>query len=168
MNEKVAIVLTWDGFQDQEVIYPFYRFQEEGYTVSVRGPDQPYVTGISGTRFSCDGPPESVPDLLILPGGVKAIEKIRQDTRVIQYIRLCMARGIPIASICHGSQLLISAKVIRGMNISGYYSIQDDIENAGAIYSRDPIVCGNISSAAHYKDMPVWIKNTLHMIISRS
>ena len=70
-----------------------------------------------------------------------------------------------IASICHGSQLLISANIIKGKKISGYYSIKDDINNAGAIYTdNSSVVDGNFVTTAHYKDLGPWMKATLELV----
>ena len=64
-----------------------------------------------------------------------------------------------IACICSGAQLLISAKVVKNKKISGYYSMKDDIENAGAIYTDLPaVIDGKIVTAAHYKDLGPWMK----------
>ena len=67
-----------------------------------------------------------------------------------------------IACICSGAQLLISAKVVKGRKIAGYYSMKDDLINAGAIYTDLPaVVDQNIITTAHYKDMGPWMKEAL-------
>ena len=59
-------------------------------------------------------------------------------------------------------QLLISAKIVKGKKIAGYYSLEDDIVNAGAIYTDLPsVVDGKIITTAHYKDMGSWMASTL-------
>ena len=73
--------------------------------------------------------------------------------------------GNVIASICHAAQLLISANIVNGKNISGYYSIKDDINNAGATYTDEPaVVDSNIVTTAHYKDLGPWMKATLNLV----
>ena len=70
-----------------------------------------------------------------------------------------------IACICSGAQLLISAKVVKGRKIAGYYSMEDDLINAGAIYTDEPsVVDGNIVTTAHYKDLGPWMKATLKLV----
>ena len=165
---KKALILTGNLAQDHEFIYPFYRVQEEGYTVdvAVRGGEQ--VNGIIGSKIV---PTKDIPELevndyalLVLPGGAKAMEYMRQDQDIIQFISEFNSSGKTIASICHAAQLLISAKVVKGKKISGYYSIKDDINNAGAIYTDEPaVVDGNIVSTAHYKDLGPWMKKTLEV-----
>ncbi len=165
---KKALILTGNLAQDHEFIYPFYRVQEEGYKVdvAVRGGEQ--VNGIIGSKIV---PTKDIPELevndytlLVLPGGAKAMEYMRQDQDIIQFISEFNSSGKTIASICHAAQLLISAKVVKGKKISGYYSIKDDINNAGASYTDEPaVVDGNIVSTAHYKDLGPWMKKTLEV-----
>jgi len=165
---KKALILTGNLVQDHEFIYPYYRVQEEGYgvDVAVRGGEQ--VNGIIGTKVI---PTKDIPDLkveeydlLVLPGGAKAMEYMRQDNEILKFISDFNASGKVIASICHAAQLLISAKIVAGKKISGYYSIKDDINNAGAIYTDEPaVVDGNIVTTAHYKDLGPWMKTALNI-----
>ena len=70
-----------------------------------------------------------------------------------------------IACICSGAQLLISAKVVKGRKIAGYYSMEDDLVNAGAIYTDLPaVVDKNIVTTAHYKDMGPWMKAAIEKL----
>jgi hypothetical protein len=74
-------------------------------------------------------------------------------------------RGKVIACICHGAQLLISAKIVKGRDISGYYSIKDDIENAGARYvDAAAVVSDNIVTSPHYKHMGPWMKRAIDLV----
>jgi protease I len=58
--------------------------------------------------------------------------------------------------------MLISARIVKGETIAGYYSLQDDIENAGAKYSKDPVVVsGSIISSPHYDFMGEWMETTI-------
>ena len=101
-------------------------------------------------------------DLLVLPGGVKALEKTRQNKQFIKFISDFHKAGKVIACICSGVQLLISAKVVKGKKIAGYYHLEDDITNAGAIYTDLPaVVDSKIITTAHYKDMGPWMRATL-------
>ena len=100
-------------------------------------------------------------DILVLPGGVKAMEKVRQNLKIIDFITKFNNQNKIIACICSGAQLLISAKVVKGRKIAGYYSMKDDLINAGAIYTDLPAVVKddkNIITTAHYKDMGPWMK----------
>ena len=165
---KKALILTGNFVQDHEFIYPYYRVQEDGYEVDVAVRDKKQVNGIIGAKII---PTKDIPelkvedyDLLILPGGAKAMEYMRQDIDIIKFISDFNSSGKTIASICHAAQLLISSKIVKGRKISGYYSIKDDINNAGAVYTDEPaVVDGNIVTTAHYKDLGIWMKTALDL-----
>ena len=104
-------------------------------------------------------------DMLVIPGGVKALEYLRQEEEVLSFINEWDKKGKVIACICHGAQLLISAKVVKDREISGYYSIKDDINNAGAVYVDAPaVVSKNIVTSPHYKHMGPWMKKAIDMV----
>ena len=101
-------------------------------------------------------------DLLILPGGAKAMEYMRQDTGLLAYISRFHQYGGVIGAICHGAQLLISAHLVKGRRISGYYSIKDDINNAGGTYVDAPFVIDDrIITSPHYKHLGPWMKEVI-------
>ena len=103
--------------------------------------------------------------VLVLPGGVKAMEKVRQNKLIIDFISKFNQEKKIIACICSGAQLLISAKVVKGRKIAGYYSMKDDLINAGAIYTDMPaVVDKNIITTAHYKDMGPWMREVINKI----
>jgi len=166
-----AVIITGENVQDHEFIYPYYRLKEAGFEIFVALLDGK-TKGYYGTNIPCDDECKIIeywemlnldPDLIIIPGGAKAMEKLRQEKDVLKAIRQFDIDKKPIGVICHGAQLLISALKER-MNkryIAGYYSIKDDIENSGAIYSEFVVVDKNIISAAHYKDIGKWMKKIL-------
>ena len=170
---KKAIMISGNLAQDHEFIYPFYRLLEEGFTVDVCMNEGKKVKGILGT----DLPPnkdhevkkiEDIRtedyDLLIIPGGVKAMEKVRQNMEMIKFITNFHNQKKIIGCICSGAQMLISAKVVKGKKISGYYSMKDDIINAGAEYTDLPaVIDSGIVTTAHYKDMGPWMKAILEV-----
>ena len=170
---KKALILTGNFVQDHEFIYPYYRVQEDGYEVDVAVRDKKQVNGIIGAKII---PTKDIPelkvedyDLLILPGGAKAMEYMRQDVEILRFISDFNSSGKTIASICHAAQLLISSKIVKGRKISGYYSIKDDINNAGAVYTDEPaVVDGNIVTTAHYKDLGIWMKTALDLALKGS
>jgi len=171
-----ALIITWENFQDQEVVYPFYRLKEETDDVEIMANVTGKFFGIMGVNMTShkllielDNAERyqkylNETDILVLPGGVKSLEKLRQEKNVIRFIADFAATGKVIASTCHGAQLMISAKIVKGKKISGYYSLEDDINNAGAIYSREPVVVdGNIVSSPHYDHMGIWMKTAIDM-----
>lgn len=163
---KRAVIVTGKLVQDHEYVYPYYRVQEDGYEldVAVRGKQE--TTGFLGVKVT---PTKDIPEvkvsdyqLLILPGGAKAMEYLRQDQGILDLIKAFNDSGTVIGGICHAAQLLISAKVVKGRKVSGYYSIKDDINNAGAIYVDAPfVVDGNLVTSPHYKHLGPWMKEVL-------
>lgn len=166
-----SVIISGDQAQDHEFIYPFYRLLEAGSNVDVCIIGGKAVKGILGTQLppNKNHPVKDISqisvndyDLLILPGGVKAMEKIRQDIRLIDFIRDFHLANKVIGCICSGAQLLISARIVKNKKIAGYYSMKDDLINAGAIYTDLPAVeDSKIVTTAHYKDMGPWMKKTL-------
>ena len=165
---KKALIITGKLVQDHEFIYPYYRLQEEGFSVTVATDDGKETVGQLGTKIPVHAALSTVNpeeyDLLVLPGGAKSLEYIRQNPLVLEILRAWDSRGKVIACICHGSQLLISAKIVKGRKISGYYSIKDDIENAGAIYVDAPAVTDkNIITSPHYKHLGPWMREVFRV-----
>lgn len=166
-----AVIISGALAQDHEFIYPYYRVLEAGFSLDVCIIGGQPVKGILGTTL----PPnknhkvkdinEIKPndyDLLILPGGVKSMEKIRQEKKLINFISEFHKLDRVIACICSAAQLLISAKIVKNKKIAGYYSMEDDLVNAGAIYTDEPsVIDSKIVTTAHYKDMGPWMKSVL-------
>jgi protease I len=167
-------MITWEKFQDHEVIYPFYRLEEEGFQVDIMSNVVGRIYGILGTNMDSTlltkdlNEPQIFEkylndyDFLVIPGGVKSLEKLRQETQVLEFVNKWNEAGKVIASTCHGAQLLISSRIVEGRKVSGYYSIKDDINNAGALYVDAPaVVDGNLISSPHYKWMGEWMKTAI-------
>ncbi len=169
-----GLIISGNLAQDHEFIYPYYRLLEENIEVDVCMLEGKPVKGFLGTTL----PPNKEQkvkkidnlnpldyDILVLPGGVKAMEKVRQEIKIIDFINKFNSLEKVIACICSGAQLLISAKVVKGRKIAGYYSMKDDLINAGAEYTDLPAVIDkNIVTTAHYKDMGPWMAATINLL----
>ena len=172
---KSALIISGTLVQDHEFIYPYYRLFEAGFKIDVCLLGGKPVQGILGTQIPPNKDQEVISEndvnidkynLLIIPGGAKAMEYLRQSNEVLNIIKKFDHKKKIIGSICHGAQLLISANVIKGKKISGYYSIKDDIINAGAIYVDAPAVeDNNIISSPHYKFLGDWMKAIISKFI---
>ncbi len=166
-----GLIISGSLAQDHEFIYPYYRLLEENILVDVCMHEGTFVKGFLGTTLppNKDQKIKTVDQLnvndyqvLVLPGGVKAMEKVRQNKDIINFITEFNNQKKIIACICSGAQLLISAKVVKGRKIAGYYSMKDDLINAGAIYTDLPsVIDDNIITTAHYKDMGPWMKEVI-------
>ena len=172
---KKGIIISGNLAQDHEFIYPYYRLLEENVKLDVCLLEGRPVVGILGTAL----PPNKEQvvkkiedikvadyDVLVIPGGVKAMEKVRQNKDIIKFISDFDKEKKIIACICSGAQLLISAKVVKGRKIAGYYSMKDDLINAGANYTDLPaVIDDNIITTAHYKDMGPWMKEVIKKLV---
>ena len=169
-----AIIISGNLAQDHEFIYPYYRLLEADFDVDVCLLEGKPVKGILGTTLppNKDQPIKTIDQvkvddykILVLPGGVKAMEKVRQEKKIVKFITKFNEQKKIIACICSGAQLLISAKVVKGRKIAGYYSMEDDLVNAGAIYTDKPaVVDDNIITTAHYKDMGPWMREVFNKL----
>lgn len=165
-NFKKAVIITGPRFQDHEYIYPYYRLQEAGFKLDIATKNKETVLGDFGTPAVATMDTADLKnadfDLIVLPGGAKALEKVRQEKVVIDFLKEMHNKKRIIAGVCHGPQLMISAGILKGKRATAYYSIADDIRNAGAEYVDAPVVVdGNLVTSPHYKYMPEFMKETL-------
>lgn len=151
-----VVIITAQGFQDEEVIYPYYRLKEEGYDVDLATKNAETVKGKFGTpaRVNADALTLNADDYdaVILPGGFEAPDRVRLIPEVLKFVREMNEKGKLIAAICHGPWIMISADIVRGRSITSYWSIEADVRNAGANYKhKEPVVIdGNIITSPHY------------------
>jgi protease I len=100
-------------------------------------------------------------DGLLLAGG-GAPEKLRAYPKVVSFIQDIHLQKKPIASICHGAQILISAGIVKGKTMTCVPSIGIDLANAGAVYVDRPVVVDHgIVSSRTPADMEVFCKATV-------
>ena len=171
---KKALLMTCEGYKDYEAIYPYYRLLEEGFEVSVISNTLDKVKGILGGSIPshCLLSELSVEDnfntflaeydVLIIPGGVVSLEKLRLEKAAIRFVMEWNKKGKVIGSICSGAQMLITARILEGRKVSAYYSMEQDVWNAGAIFVDAPVVVdGNLVSSPHYKWVGQWMKEVI-------
>jgi protease I len=154
-----AVIITDQGVQDEEYIYPYYRLQEAGIqTISATKNGKPccgkYGIPVNVVASTMDLSVEEY-DIVIIPGGWEAPERVRQDEYVMTFLRSMNSMGKIIGAICHGPAVLISAGIVKGKTMTCYKGMKDDLMNAGAIYVDSSVVVhGNIVTAPHYRNCP--------------
>lgn len=160
---KRAVIITAQGFQDEELIYPYYRLQEAGFAVdiAVKGGEQ--VRGKYGvparTTMDTADLAEGDFDLVVLPGGHEAPDRVRQVPEVLRFVEAMDRAGKVVALICHGPWIAISAGIVRGRKVTCYQGMADDLKNAGAEYIDAPLVeDDNLISAPHYRNNGEWMQ----------
>lgn len=156
-GKRVAMVLA-RNFEDVEATDPKQYLEKRGATVTVIGLDNNPIEGKKGAVLNPDTTFEQTSvgeyDALVIPGGGSP-EQLRINDAAVAFTREFVASGKPVASICHGPQLLISAEAIRGKTVTSVATIRDDVRNAGANYVDEPIVTdGNLITSRVPKDLP--------------
>ena len=158
-KKRVALVLA-KNFEDSEAIDPKAYLEALGAEVTVIGIETGRIDGKKGGSLEAevtfaDVSPEEF-DLLVIPGG-GAPENLRIHDPAVAFTRAFVESGKPVGSICHGPQLLISAKVLDGRRLTGVNKIRDDIINAGGHYVDEPLVeDGNLITSRVPADLPVF------------
>lgn len=156
---KVAMVLA-TNFEDSEAIEPKNHLEALGAEVTTIGVARGAVQGKKGAsldveRTFADVSPGEF-DMLVIPGG-GAPENLRIVDAAVDFTRQFVESGKPVASICHGPQLLISARVVQGRTLTSVNKIRDDLANAGANYVDEALVVdGNLISSRVPGDLPVF------------
>jgi protease I len=141
-GKNVAMILA-PQFEDSEAVDPKNYLEEHGATVTVIGLNNDEIEGKKGAKLKPDATVDSVSvdqfDALVIPGGGSP-ENLRINDQAVAFTRQFAESGKPVASICHGPQLLISADVVRGKTITCVAKIRDDVKNAGANYVDEALV----------------------------
>ncbi len=163
-----SVIITAQGFQDEEYIYPFYRLAEAGFHVDVATKDDAPAKGKYGLTAKPSITMNQLDaarfDLVVLPGGHEAPDRVRQIPEVLSFVRAMNDSKKIISSICHGPWIMISARIVRGRKLTAYAAIRDDLENAGAIYVDAPVVVdGNFVTSPHYNNNGDWMRATLNL-----
>ena len=155
---RVAMLVE-DLFEDSELSETADRLRAGGVAVTLVAPfaDREY-TGKKGTVVRSDlaaGAAKAADfDAVIVPGGY-APGKMRVRPAMVDLVRDAVAAGKPVAAICHGPQMLISADVLRGRTLTCAPSIAVDVTNAGGLYVDRPVVeDANVITSRKPEDIP--------------
>jgi protease I len=141
---KIACVLGVD-FEDSEFRIPYDRLKEEGYQVDVIGLKAgEELKGCKGkekvkAEKSVDQVRADDYDALLIPGGYSP-DHLRADKRMVDFVREFERAGKLIAAVCHGPQLLITARLVKGRTLTAWATIQDDLDQIGASVKDQPVV----------------------------
>ncbi|RMA97650.1 type 1 glutamine amidotransferase domain-containing protein [Hydrogenothermus marinus] len=159
--KRIALLLE-NFVEEVEFIYPLYRFKEEKFNITVLSPKVGEFKGKNGLTFFSNQQIEPNRakefDAVFIPGGY-APDRFRRDKETVDFIRNMYKENKIIGAICHAPWVLISAGIIKGKKITGFFSIKDDIKNAGAIYTGNPVeIDGNIITGTDPKAMPEMVK----------
>ena len=141
---KVALLLG-AGFEDSEFRVPYDRVRQAGYQVDIIGPKPGMeLKGYKGkeTVKADKGIDEVRPEDylgLLIPGG-QSPDHLRVDQRFVDFVKRFDAAKRPLAAVCHGPQLLLSARLVRGRTMTAWSTVQGDLEQAGANVKDEQVV----------------------------
>src|SRR5438309_4226312 len=163
-GKRIAIIVT-DGFEQVEMTSPREALEKAGAKCTLLAPKDGQVQGVKHhektDKFKVDMTLASANaadfDAVLLPGGVINADAIRIDKKAQQLVQEIDRAGKPIAVICHGPWLLISAGLMKGRQITSWPTLQDDLRNAGATWQdKECIRDGTWVSSRKPDDLPVF------------
>jgi protease I len=172
LNGLRVAILTTDGFEEAELFEPRKALHDAGARTSVLAPKLGDIQGMrhteKGTRIAADGEISKTScddfDAVLLPGGVANADKLRMDEDARRFVRSMDKSHRPIAVICHGPWLLISAGLVKGRHLTSYYTLQDDVRNAGGRWSDEEVVRDkNWISSRKPDDLPAFNSSMIQL-----
>jgi len=168
-----VVIITAEGFEDEEVMYPIIRLHEEGIKVDIATKDAKLVVGrlgfplelmvrYYGTLVDAKTLNADEYDAVLVPGGFEAPDRVRQMPEVLNFIKSMHKQKKLVTAFCHGPWVLISAGILKGKRATGYIGIIDDLKNAGVKFVDEPaVIDGNIITSRHPRDVGAFMKAIL-------
>lgn len=166
--KKVAVLIE-EMFDEKELVYPYFRLLEEGYEVHLVGTEKDKVyNGKSGlteksTHASKDIQAKDY-SAVVIPGGFSP-DYMRRSEATVKFVKEMNEQNKPVAAICHGPWMIASACDLKGKKITSFFSIKDDLINAGAEYlDQEVVIDGNLITSRTPKDLPIFMKTVIKEI----
>ena len=170
------LLVIGDAAEVLDTFYPYFRLIEEGYTVHVGGPqarvyhlvqhdrhpDWDITVESPGYKMKADVAFRDVnPDDyagLVISGG-RAPEYLRYDADLLRVTRGFFAANKPVASVCHGIEIVAAAGVLKGLTATTVAKCKLDVELFGGVYvDREVVVSENLVTARTWHDNPAWMR----------
>ncbi|MFN8006040.1 MAG: DJ-1/PfpI family protein [Terriglobia bacterium] len=187
MSQKLILMLVGDYVEDYEVMVPFQALLMIGHQVHAVCPgkktgekvrtaihdfegDQTYSEK-PGHQFALNATFDEINlesyDALMIPGG-RAPEYLRLNPKVLEVVQHFARAKKPIASICHGAQILTAAGVVEGKQVSAYPAVAPEIDRAGGQYMNisldQAIKDENLITAPAWPAHPAWLAKFLEAL----
>jgi protease I len=171
-GKKVAIIVG-TNFEQVELTGPKSDLEEAGATVEIVSPLEGPLQGLNhidkAETFTRDVDITKADfdtyDAIVLPGGAINADQLRMDDDVQEAVTDFLDSGKPVAVICHAPWVLVSADVLHGRKLTGYYTIQDDIRNAGGEWlDQQVVVDGNLITSRKPDDIPAFSDALITML----
>ena len=173
MSTIKALILTANQFEDMELFFPYFRLLEEGVEVDIAAPQKGLIEGEHGYRLKIIQTIDEVNpddyDLLLVPGGFPdgAPATVRKIKKAQEIAKSFIAKDKPVAAICHGPWLLVSADVVKGRHLTGFWhdGVPEEIKAAGGIYEdQEVVVDGNLVTSRWPMDLPAFVREMVKLI----
>ena len=161
LSGKRVAVLVEQKYEELELWYPTLRLREAGAVVELVGPEAgktyPSKLGYPAkTTLAAADAKAADFDGVVIPGGF-APDYVRRSGPMLELVRGLHARAKPLAAICHGPWVLCSTPALKGRTATGFHSIRDDMENAGATYvDAEVVVDGHVITSRQPDDLPAF------------
>lgn len=168
-RKKIAILVD-TMYQEMEVWYPYYRFQEAGaecvFAAAEAGKVYSSKLGYpAAAHISYDALSADDFDGVVIPGGY-APDYIRRHPKALQFVRDMDEQSKLVASICHGAWVLCSADILKGRRATCFFAIKDDVIHAGAEYEdAEVIIDQNLVTSRKPEDLPAFTRASIKVLI---
>ncbi len=169
---RVAILAT-DLFEQSELLVPRQALDEAGAKTVVIAPKTGEIQGVQhdkkDQKVKVDMTLEKADpkdfDAVLLPGGALNADALRVEKKAQEFVRALDQAGKPIAVICHGPWLLVSAGLVKGRHLTSYHTIQDDLKNAGAKWEDQEVIRDrNWVSSRKPSDIPAFNREMIALL----
>jgi protease I len=165
--KKIAVLIE-DDFNEFELIYPYYRLKEAGFESILIGPENKLYHSKNGLQMKSE---KSIGEInfdefdgVVIPGGY-APDRLRRNEKILEFVKKMFDNSKLVASICHAGWVLISARVVNGLMVTGAPSIKDDLKNAGAKYKDlEVVVDENVITSRGPADLPAFLREILKFL----
>lgn len=164
MSKKIAILAT-NGFEESELKSPKEYLEQQGWTAHIVSPKSGTIKAWAekdwGKEYTVDKTLNEVSaseyDALVLPGGVINPDQLRTNETALSFVQDFFNQHKPVAAICHGPQILISADAVSGRKMTSVNSISIDLKNAGAVWEDNEVVVDNgLVTSRTPEDLPAF------------
>ncbi len=168
---RVAILAT-DDFEESELTEPRRALEEAGARTQVVSPKSGEIQAVRHDEktkkvkvdMSLDQANPEDFDAVLLPGGALNADNLRVNKKAQQFVQKIEQQGKPMAVICHGPWLLVSAGLARGLRLTSYHTIQDDLRNAGAEWQdREVVRDRNLVTSRQPSDIPAFNREMIDL-----
>ncbi|HVV67114.1 MAG TPA: type 1 glutamine amidotransferase domain-containing protein [Candidatus Saccharimonadales bacterium] len=172
---KTVAVLVDNYPEEAELTGPVDALKKAGATVEIIAaePENGKIQGLNhvdkGHRFDFDKTLEEANiddyDALVLPGGAINADNLRMQDKARDWVNKISAAGKPLAVICHAPWVLASAGLAKGRKLTSYFTIQDDMRDAGADWiDQEVVIDGNLITSRNPDDIPAFNKALIGML----